>query len=215
MLEACFIQQIHSFSFVLAIQPEGVGGTEDGRKYVTHSLMPDLTNSLPDFRQTSRNESNFITNDLPVNGRRQIVLCNMPVSSRAGLRFSEHRLLVEVEEIACSGAATDGSNAREGDSHKLNTMIQALKTSPRSAADATLLGYLDDSFQTTQVQEPSSLYRISEDHLKLIIDNIMQWSLNDLSFRSRYPPQTDQDALDFFLLAYATHDPPLPMVSSS
>ena len=153
---------------------------------------------------------------LTTKGQREIIVCNMPATLIDKLRIPEDCIKLEVEDIdQRSAAELHETLNRETQSLTLSSIMNALTSSPLSSSNPYVYGYLVDHSDLVKIRDPgSAVYRISERALRHLKGLLFRRSLNDLYSRSKHPPETHQESLDFFLLAYARHNPPLAMVSA-
>jgi hypothetical protein len=155
--------------------------------------------------------------ELKIKGLREIILCNMPAIFKSEVPFSKDCIKIAVEEIdPLSAAELHQTLNRDTNSQVLNSIMNALMSSPLPASNPYLYGSLIVPSELVEIRDPgSAVYRISERSLTSLKNYFLRWSLNDLYFRSKYPPETHQASLDFFLFGYARHNPPLTMVSEA
>lgn len=143
----------------------------------------------------------------------------MPAFSGIELRFSRKTISLEVEDIdPDSFSDFIESQKQEPEAHKMSVIMDALTAPSLSSTSPYQHCYVNAPSAIAEMTEPgSALYRLAEESLLVLRERLLVWSLEDLCFRSQYPPQTDEDALDFFLLAFVKHvvkrDASHPMVS--
>lgn len=143
----------------------------------------------------------------------------MPAFSEIGLCFSQRTITLEVEDIdPDSFSSFVESQKQEPEAHKMSVIMDALTAPSLSPTSPCQHCYVDTPNAIAKMKEPGgALHRLSEESLRVLRERLLVWSLEDLCFRSHFPPQTDEDALDFFLLAFVKHvvkrDPSHPMVS--
>lgn len=174
---------------------------------MTSIALQRVTNLVAEFREASKNRSQHIASDLASHGRRKVVIRLMPTASGTALCFFKKSIAIEVEDID-PGAFNDFAESQNTDpeSQKMSAIMDALTASSLSPLDPYRHCYLNAPDAIANMRASgSTLYRISEESLRFLKERLLRWSLEDLCFRSQYPPLTDEDALDFFLLAFVKH----------
>lgn len=131
------------------------------------------------------------------------------------MRIHKEYIDLEVEEFNTPSSADVarilGLNAS---SPLCNLIVENLSNIMISPPMPGLIDYLIPPYDRIEILDPSPVeYRISESSLRDLQHRLFRWSVNDLCFRSNYPPESHQAFLDSFLLGYARRDPPLTMVS--
>lgn len=140
-------------------------------------------------------------------------MCNMPFHSLGDLRHFKRHINVEVEDIDPASVTKLHQNLHQNDiSEKWNSMKDALRASSQHGC----LRPPETTTSSDYTRDPTlPWYRFSDRSIRLLNDNFLQWNLIDFCFRSQFPPDTHQASLDFVLLSYARHKPPLPLVSQT
>ena len=157
----------------------------------------------------------WVVSQFPSTKRRKIKLCSYPLMLGDKLRIHKDYIELEVEEFDIPSAADVARLFNTDPSSPLCTCIMECLLNNRVFPSIPgVQGYLVGPYDYVEISDPGPVkYRISESSMIDLRHRLTGWSLDDLRFRSEYPPESHQAFLDCFLLAYTRHDPPLAMVS--
>jgi hypothetical protein len=124
-------------------------------------------------------------------------------------------LELEVEELSTPSAAeVAGLLGVDISSPFYNTLEDFLKDGP-SFLDSDSNQILIGQYGGVEIIDPVVSYRISEDSLKYLSDQLLEWNFDDLLFRHQHPPESHQGCLDGLLVAYGRRESPFSTVSQA
>ena len=178
-------------------------------RYLLTSLMITL-----EFCGGDRYFERYVWSKFPVTKRRKIKLCNHPLMFKDKLRIRKSYIELDIEELDIPSIADVARIFGLYPSSPLCNRIADLSKTYVFPSNPYVTGYLVGPYGDVEISESGPVkYRISGSSMLDLDDELIEWSLGDLCFRSKYPPESHQAYLDFFLLGYARRDPPLAMVS--
>jgi len=158
-----------------------------------------------------RYNEQFIWGLVPATKKRKIKLCGYPLILNNELRVHTSYLELEVEELSTPSAAARLLGL-DISSPFYNALEDFLKCNfEYGTSDQILTG----QYRRVERKVPRVSYRISEDSLRYLRDQLLKWNLEDLLFRYQHPPESHHGCLDSLPVAYAQRESPLSTVSQA